>query len=369
MFVSRALPPPTRKGLREKLCPKLTEEEVRELEIGNLWMTYRVAVVVCVIEAVILVSALLFYRNSLSEQLPGLMSVTICLCICLGAVLLTRKWQQTGSVASSNIQIFTEVLYWTLSLWGMAGSYRHYVLGEQMLIFDSVQVCFALMLSCHPLRALLHFVGAYGGFYSVLLRFDGAAQIQGLNYFGMGALLFSANLLRFRRELLFIRLQASQRDQIQNLESASCHDGLTGLRNRYALRQDFPGYVGKKIWVVMADIDRFKQYNDTYGHGVGDRLLSAIGESIRAEFGAQSCYRYGGDEFLFFVEEENESAVQERLSRWEHTVSQITVETAVERVKPRCSYGMAGGFVGSELELRTCMRRADERLYEAKALR
>lgn len=355
--------------VKGKVFPKLTKDEIHELETGNLWMVYRIAGLVCILDALILCSALQLCRGDLTVRTQGLLSVTTCLGVCLFVVMLTRKWQRTGGVSSGRIQMLIEILYWVMSIWGMLGSYRHYVAGEQMLVLNTVQVCFALMVSWYPIRSLLHFAGVYGGFYAMLLHFDGAAQVQAVNYFAMALMVLSANLLRFRRELLCVRLQLAQRNQIQDLESVSSHDGLTGLRNRYALRQDYPGYVGKTIWVVMADIDFFKQYNDSYGHGVGDQLLVAIGESIREEFGSRTTYRYGGDEFLIVVEDEDCAAVRERLKRWEREVALITVETAVERVRPRCSYGMSGGCVGSEAELREMMRRADERLYEAKGIR
>jgi diguanylate cyclase (GGDEF)-like protein len=310
-----------------------------------------------------------FYRNNLPSVLPGMLSVAFCLCSCLMVVLIFRRWKKRGLVSSEAVQGLTECLYWAMTLWGMFGSYRHYVAGNQMLIFDTVQVCFVFTLTCHPLRALLHVVGAYGIFYIVLQQFDNAAQIQGLNYFALAALLLAGYLLHFRKQLSYVRLQAAQRDQIHDLEMVSSHDALTGLKNRYALRRDFPSYVGKEVWVIMADIDYFKQYNDTYGHAVGDRFLSAVSDAIREQFGAEHTYRYGGDEFLIFVENESQATVELMLHRWQQKVSRISVETAVEWVTPRCSYGLSGGLMEDEAALRNHIRKADELLYDAKGER
>lgn len=357
------------RNFRALFLPKLTTEEIHELEMSNMWMTYRVAVIVSVLEAYILGFVLLFYRDHLRSVLPGIMSVTFCLCSCLLVVLLFRRWEKRGMVSSEAVQGLTECLYWALSLWGMFGSYRHYVAGNQMLIFDTVQVCFVFTLTCHPLRALLHVVGSYGIFYIVLQQVDNAAQVQGLNYFALAALLLAGYLLHFRKQLNYIRLEAAQRDQIHDLERVSSHDALTGLKNRYALRRDFTSYVGKEVWVIMADIDYFKKYNDTYGHAVGDRFLSAVSDAIREQFGKEHSYRYGGDEFLIFVEDESQATVELKLRRWEKKVSQISVETAVEWVTPRCSYGLSGGFMEDEADLRTHIRKADEYLYDAKGER
>ena len=354
------------RAAKEVFLPRLTEKEIHEMETGNLWMCYRITFVVSVLEAYLFFIGLLYYRHELQAQFVGLLSVAVCLCVCLVSMLVIRVWQRKKWVSSKRVQVLTEMLYWVLSIWGMTASYRHYVAGEQMLVFDTVQICFALMIRWHPIRAVIHIVGAYGAFYAMLWHFDGAAQVNGLNYFALGALLLSGYLLLFRKELLCVRLQAAQRDQILDLETASNHDVLTGLKNRRALRQDFPDYVGGQVWAIMADIDRFKQYNDTYGHAVGDRCLSAIGESIRSVFGIRSAYRYGGDEFLLFVEEADEAEVRRLLQQWEEAVSQIIVETAVERFTPHCSYGLADGSVHSEEELRELMRQADQKLYQVK---
>lgn len=357
------------RSVKELLLPGLTEDEICELEIGNLWMSYRIALIVSVLETCILGFSLLYYRRELSAQRADLLSVAACLCVCLLSVALIRIWHRMEWVSRKGIQVFTELLYWVLSIWGMCGAFRHYAAGEQMLVFDTVQVCFALLMSCHPLRALTHILGSFGGLYWLLWRFDGASQLRGLNFFALAALLWSSYLLHFRKELLTVRLQAAQRDQILDLESASTHDALTGLKNRRALRKDFSGYVGKRVWAVMADVDYFKQYNDTFGHVIGDRFLAAVGESIRAQFGEQCTYRYGGDEFLLFVEGEDEAQVLGALKQWEGRVAQITVETAVERLRPRCSCGVSGGLIQDEGELRCHLRIADQRLYQIKESR
>ena len=48
------------------------------------------------------------------------------------------------------------------------------------------------------------------------------------------------------------------------------------MKNRAALRGDFPSYCGKKVSVIMADVDHFKRYNDTYGHEIGDVILHDV---------------------------------------------------------------------------------------------
>lgn len=92
----------------------------------------------------------------------------------------------------------------------------------------------------------------------------------------------------------------------QALENLAMHDELTGLANRTYLHEYFTGcfehaYAEEEIMgVELMDIDFFKEYNDHYGHLMGDRCLKAIAgvlQKIQIP-GQVFCARYGGDEFM-----------------------------------------------------------------------
>ena len=110
---------------------------------------------------------------------------------------------------------------------------------------------------------------------------------------------------------LLARLRRVIREQtlIHELEKLSTSDGLTNLYNRRhfdtkiyeevhrAVRQEY------KIFLSLIDIDRFKGYNDTFGHQAGDNLLTALGHILRnyARRGVDWAFRYGGDEFAILI--------------------------------------------------------------------
>lgn len=73
-------------------------------------------------------------------------------------------------------------------------------------------------------------------------------------------------------------------------------DGLTGLPSRRALN-DALRRLARHSTVAMADIDRFKQLNDSYGHAVGDQVLRLVATRLRRVGGGGRVYRYGGEEF------------------------------------------------------------------------
>lgn len=73
-------------------------------------------------------------------------------------------------------------------------------------------------------------------------------------------------------------------------------DELTGLPGRRALMNELK-HCGKHYCLVMADIDHFKQFNDTHGHDTGDDVLRIVAQELAKIKGGGSAFRYGGEEF------------------------------------------------------------------------
>ena len=73
-------------------------------------------------------------------------------------------------------------------------------------------------------------------------------------------------------------------------------DELTGLPGRRALNERLQR-LGRNYVIAMADVDRFKTFNDTHGHDVGDQVLRLVASRLRKVGGGGRAYRYGGEEF------------------------------------------------------------------------
>jgi diguanylate cyclase (GGDEF)-like protein/PAS domain S-box-containing protein len=108
----------------------------------------------------------------------------------------------------------------------------------------------------------------------------------------------------------------------ETLRIQSIRDALTGLFNRRYLEEslalelaDAKGRAAD-VGVIMLDIDRLKQVNDTYGHEAGDTVLQAVGRWLHANIrtGDISC-RYGGDEFVLILPEATLKATTNRAQR------------------------------------------------------
>lgn len=98
------------------------------------------------------------------------------------------------------------------------------------------------------------------------------------------------------------------REDLESLRQEAYTDGLTGIGNRkrfdQALRQSIVSAMekGTPLCLMMIDIDYFKQFNDTYGHQIGDEVLRLLAKTLRENVkGQDTPARYGGEEFSIIL--------------------------------------------------------------------
>jgi two-component system cell cycle response regulator len=152
----------------------------------------------------------------------------------------------------------------------------------------------------------------------------------------------------------------------QQLIRYATTDGLTGLLNRRAFFESAAemcraAQAGSALSAVMFDIDHFKRINDTYGHEMGDQVLSAVGAEIRG--GGQVAGRLGGEEFCVLIYGDALEALNGagelqqsiRALRFDHN-GQVFINT--------CSFGIAEWETGDTID--RLLRRADVAMYQAK---
>ncbi|PKR88082.1 bifunctional diguanylate cyclase/phosphodiesterase [Pleomorphomonas diazotrophica] len=151
---------------------------------------------------------------------------------------------------------------------------------------------------------------------------------------------------------------------------AASHDPLSGLPNRASFNQRLAAAYaspGQPIAVLFADLDGFKEVNDTYGHDVGDRLIRAAAAGFRTLVGGEAVLaRLGGDEFAVVIE--GAQAVARARALGESFVDFLdeAFDFDGRPVKVGCSVGVAGDIEG-KLTPGELVRRADVAMYVAKA--
>jgi diguanylate cyclase (GGDEF)-like protein len=83
---------------------------------------------------------------------------------------------------------------------------------------------------------------------------------------------------------------------LQDTFRMAFRDELTGIPSRRALNERLAG-LGRTYTIAMVDVDHFKNFNDTYGHDLGDHVLKMVAAHIADVGGGGKAYRYGGEEF------------------------------------------------------------------------
>jgi diguanylate cyclase (GGDEF)-like protein len=169
---------------------------------------------------------------------------------------------------------------------------------------------------------------------------------------------------------VIVRMAVTFRENIRLLASSrrdALTDALTGLGNRRALMEDLEVEIGvatesRPSGLILLDLDGFKQYNDRFGHPMGDALLAQLGQRLAEAFPHDRSYRLGGDEFCVLTRS-NEEMIARAADDAREALTEIGAGfevgcTSGEAVIPREGHDAI-----------TAMRIADERLYTRKERR
>jgi diguanylate cyclase (GGDEF)-like protein len=164
------------------------------------------------------------------------------------------------------------------------------------------------------------------------------------------------------------------RESEERFRHLALHDGLTGLLNRGAIlaamnkEMDRCRRDDSALTAILADIDHFKQVNDTYGHLAGDMALqqfvAAISSCVRSY---DHVGRYGGEEFLIVFTGTSTDIIESRVVEFQRSISNLTVRYGETEFQITCSLGAIliepGQFI---VDQQIVLALADEALYQAK---
>jgi len=164
-----------------------------------------------------------------------------------------------------------------------------------------------------------------------------------------------------------IGLKASLREQ-------ATRDPLTGLYNRRYMEE----FLGRElaraarrivpVGLVMIDIDHFKNFNDTFGHAAGDKVLIELGSLLRAQFRQEDiACRYGGEEFVLVLPESSYEDTCRRVEELRDDVQHMSFQYHGQTLGAITLSLGAANFPEHGKTIESLLASADSALYSAKA--
>jgi diguanylate cyclase (GGDEF)-like protein len=158
----------------------------------------------------------------------------------------------------------------------------------------------------------------------------------------------------------------------QQVQQLAVTDPLTGLYNRRYFfdvgQKEFrrARRTNRPLSVIMLDVDHFKSFNDTYGHLVGDRVLTALARQCQlAVRELDVVARYGGEEFVIMLPETSLDAAYSIAERIREVLAQMTIDIGDQGVWVSVSFGVAEADDDCP-DLETLFQHADKALYVTK---
>ncbi|MGI3130579.1 sensor domain-containing diguanylate cyclase [Halopseudomonas pachastrellae] len=163
-------------------------------------------------------------------------------------------------------------------------------------------------------------------------------------------------------------IRASQ----DELKKQASTDPLTRLHNRryFAAAADYLleqcQQQGEPVTALVADIDHFKQVNDTWGHGTGDKVLVTIAQRLKDCCRNRDLIaRFGGEEFVVLLPNADPHQAMQCAERMRHAVESARIDAGTEQpLQLTISLGVTAIAPGDSLQ--DALNRADKALYQAK---
>jgi diguanylate cyclase (GGDEF)-like protein len=171
------------------------------------------------------------------------------------------------------------------------------------------------------------------------------------------------------------KLQIKLEKALSKAEKLAMYDYLTNIYNRRAFFKRTKEEIarikrhGETLSIILTDIDKFKNINDTYGHDVGDKVLKHFAKVLKSGIRQYDVVaRLGGEEFIILLSNAN---IEEAFKRAEHIRKQIEeskvfIKDINKNVKYTASFGVATLKEEDNYKIEKVIKRADEALYSSK---
>jgi|GEM_PF-1087318 len=160
------------------------------------------------------------------------------------------------------------------------------------------------------------------------------------------------------------------------IEEISITDGLTQIYNRRYFNKMLPKVINRAkrnnniVCFLIMDVDFFKQYNDTYGHQMGDEVLIKLASSLKSNIKRADdfCFRLGGEEFGVILKSDNRQHTISFANKIKNTIEDLHIEHSGNRASNyvTVSIGLVCKYAKEIKDERELYTQADTLLYKAK---
>ncbi|MDC7222794.1 MAG: diguanylate cyclase [Spirochaetales bacterium] len=262
-----------------------------------------------------------------------------------------------------------------LHMWSMGVAIADLFQGEEVVLYYVSMYALAILFDIGILEFIILLLSVFLVFtikLSLLINYLGPHR--DLQAAAFQHMLF-ATLIRF----YIGELRRQNFIQRKELEFYSYYDSLSGLYNRRRWEQLYHdtyerAYREKRrLTLILADMDYFKQFNDTYGHVAGDevvrqtsRILETSVKDLKGHVG-----RYGGDEFVIALIDMDQSGVEDLIARINRAIRELDVEhnASPQGKRLTLSIGYNQGIPDDPQKGWDFVVKADQDLYRTKAAR
>lgn len=144
------------------------------------------------------------------------------------------------------------------------------------------------------------------------------------------------------------------------------HDILTGIPNRHDYVANCNRLAKDKVIYIIADVDHFKEINDTFGHAMGDTVLSEVARRLREAFlNHDRVFRIGGDEFVVMVFDTDDKRRLE-LKKTLKNINEVLHDLHKDNSFPLVSISFGVTMKEEAMSFEDAYRQADKALYSVK---
>lgn len=289
-----------------------------------------------------------------------------------------------GEIRAAGVSFISVILLWCAGI-----SLLDQLSSGQVIVYTVAIICIAVTPIFEPVTLLLVYLTIHALFLALMPYFQKSGGMLFSNYINSSTFLiisWAISYMRYKKQVEDFnnrRIIQEQSDELKKvnkkLEELSRTDSLTGVFNRLAFDRTI-----KTEWdrckrhftplsLIMIDIDFFKEFNDNYGHQIGDHCVKQIAGVLSAcvKRSSDTVARYGGDEFAIILPYMKKEDALKLVEQMRKMVEELAITHGYSSISDYVTISLGVNTVipsnGSSIE--EFIRDADKALYKAKEYR